>query len=64
MSPNARTSNGRRICQICKKKHPSALHGYTPKYKAGDDNSSASDGTQIVTFKSNCIKFDDASCSA
>ena len=64
MSQNARTCNDRRIYQICKKKHPSALHGYTPKHEAGDDNSSASDGTQIVTFKSNCIKFDDASCSA
>ena len=74
MLKNARSCIDRRTCQICKKKHPSCqifkkkhpstLHGYTPKHKAGDDNSSASDGTQIVTFKSNCIKFDDASCSA
>ena len=64
MSQNARTCNDRGICQICKKKHPSVLHGYTPKHKAGDDNSSASDGIQNVTFKSNCVKFYDASCSA
>ena len=65
MSHNARICNDRRICQICKKKHPTGLHGYTPKQKAGDDNSSASDGTQKnVTFKSNCAKFDHVSCSA
>ena len=64
MSHNARTCNDRRICQICKKKHPTGLHGYTPKQKAGNDNSSASDRTQNVTFKSNCAKFDDVSCSA
>ena len=45
MSHNARTCNDRRISQICKKKHLTGVHGYTPKQKAGDDNSSASDGT-------------------
>ena len=64
VSHNARTCNDRRICQICKKKHPTGLHGYTPKQKAGNDNSSASDRTQNVTFKSTCAKFDDVSCSA
>ena len=53
-----------RICQICKKKQPTGLHGYTSKHKTGDDNSSASDGTQNVTFKSFCAKFDDFSSSA
>ena len=47
MSHNARTCNDRRICQICRKKHPTGLNGYNPKQKAGDDNSSASDGTMI-----------------
>ena len=28
---NARPCNDRRICQICKNKHPTALHGYTPQ---------------------------------
>ena len=65
MSPNARTFNDRQICQICKKKHPTGLHGYTPTQKAGVDNSGASDRTQgNVTFKSNCAKFDDVNCSA
>ena len=64
MSHNARTCNDRPLCQICKKKHPTGLHGYTPKQKAGDDKSSASDGTQNVTSKSNCAKFDDVSWSA
>ena len=64
MSNNARTFSDRRICHICKKKHPTGLHGYTPKKKAGDDNSSESDGTQNIIFKSNCAKFDDVSCSA
>ena len=62
---NARTCNDRQICQICKKKHPSSLHGCTPKQKAGDHNSSASDGTEKnVTFKSNCAKSGDVNCSA
>ena len=64
MSHNVRTCSYRRICQICKKKHPTGLHGYNPKQKAGDYNSSASDGTQNVTFKSNCAKFDYVSCNA
>ena len=63
MSHNARTSNDG-IFQMCKNKHPTGLHGYIPKQKAGDDNSSASDGTPNVTFKSKCAKFDDISCSA
>ena len=63
MSHNSRTYNDRPICQISKKKHPAGLHGYTSKHKAGDDNSSASDGTQNVTFKTSCAKFDDVSCS-
>ena len=64
ISHNAITCNNRQICQICKKKHPTGLHGYTPKQKAGDDNSSALDGKQNVTFKINCAKFDDVSCIA
>ena len=65
MSHNARNCSDRRICQICKKKHPTGLHGYTPKQKAGDDKSGASDGTKkIATFKSNCAKFHDVNCSA
>ena len=43
---NAGTSSDKRICQICKKKHSTGLHGYTPNQKAGDDNSGASDVTQ------------------
>ena len=39
-------------------------HGHTPKQKAGDDNSCASNGMQKnVTLGSNCAKFD-VSCSA
>ena len=66
MSHYAKTCNDRRICQICKKNHPTGLHGYTPKQKAEDDNSGVLDGTQKkeVTFKSNCSKFDDVNCSA
>ena len=62
MLHNARTCNARQICQICLKKHPTGLHDYTPKQKAGDDNSSLSDGTQNVTLKTNCARFDDVSC--
>ena len=61
MSHNARTCNDRPISQISKKKHPTGLHGYTSKHKAGDDSSSASDGTQNVTFTTICAKFDDVS---
>ena len=64
MSHNARTCNDRQICQICKKKHPTGLHDYTPKQKPGDNNSRASNEKQNVTFKSNCVKLDDVSCSA
>ena len=65
MLDNARICNDRRTCQICKKKDPTGLHGYTPKQKAGDDNSGTSDGSQKnVTFKSNCAKFDNVNCSA
>ena len=64
MSHNARTCNDREICHICKKKYPTGLHGYNPKQKARDDNFSASEVTQNVTFKNNCAKFDDLSCSA
>ena len=47
------------------KKYPTGLHGYISKENTVDDNSGASDGTQkIVTFKSNCAKLDDFSCSA
>ena len=65
-SHNAGTCNETQICQICKKKHPTGLHGYTLKQKAGDVHSVASDGTQKnVAFKSNnCAKFDDVNCSA
>ena len=46
MSHYERACNDRRICQICKKNHPTGLHGYTPKQKAEDDNSGVLDGTQ------------------
>ena len=64
MSHNARTCSYRRICQIRKKKHPTGLHGYNPKQKDGDYNSSASGGTQNVTFKNNCVKFHCVTCNA
>ena len=65
MSHNAKTRSDRQICQICKKKHPTGLHGHTPKQKAGDDNFCASNVVQKnVTLGSNCAKFDDVSCSA
>ena len=32
---NAKNFNDRKTCNICKQKHPSSLHGYVPKGKAG-----------------------------
>ena len=65
MSHNAKTRSDRQICQICKKKHPTGLHGHTPKQKAEDDNFCASNGMQKnVTLGSNCANFDNVSCSA
>ena len=65
LSNNVRTCNDKRVCQICKKKHPTSLHGYTLKQEARDGNSSASYGTQEnVTLKSNYAKFHDVSYSA
>jgi len=33
MNHNARTCKNRKICKICKSKHPTGLHGFTPKKK-------------------------------
>ena len=54
----------RRTCGICHKKHPTSLHGYTPKQKTGEslDKNGKGDNENATASLNNCAHVEDVSC--
>ena len=54
----------RRTCGICHKKHPTSLHGYTPKQKTGEslDKNGKGDNENATASLNNCAHIEDVSC--